>query len=187
MNRPRSLFGEALAVAAISLAAALLVNMVRGQSGLDLGRDYFPADSLETPESDPSPENGEGSPTETGGKPQHPYTSFNLEDAQLYQPEALKADGIVFLDARSKKLFDAGHIPGSRLCHHYRQDEYLPALMPELEAADLIIIYCAGGDCEDSIQLATDLVFQHGISKEQIAIYEGGYAEWVDAGLEVTQ
>ena len=46
-----------------------------------------------------------------------------------------------------------------------------------------MIIYCAGGDCEDSIQLATDLVFTHGLSKEMIAIYEGGYEEWVNAEL----
>lgn len=182
MIRPRSLATETLLLAASSLAIALTVNTARGKSGLQLGRDHFPADSLEATagagEGETSEQEAEGSV-----KPQHGYQSFTLEDAKTYQPYAEARDGIVFLDARSKKLYDAGHIPGARLCHHYRQGEYLPALLDELRGADLVIIYCAGGDCEDSIQLATDLVFTHGLSKEMIAIYEGGYEEWVNAEL----
>ena len=60
-------------------------------------------------------------------------------------------------------------------------------MLEELRAADIVVIYCAGGDCEDSIQLATDLVFTHGLTQELIAIYEGGFAEWVNAGLEVRE
>jgi rhodanese-related sulfurtransferase len=183
MFLPRSLSGEVLILASLTLAAALLVNGLRGQSGLELGRDYFPADSIAAnPAEGPGdlPKNGEGP-----SKPQHGYTSFNLEDAKDYQQYLDAQDGVIFLDARSQKLFEAGHIPGARLCHHYRQDQYIPAMLEELRAADIVVIYCAGGDCEDSIQLATDLVFTHGLTQELIAIYEGGFAEWVEAGLDV--
>ena len=183
MFRPRSLSGEVLILASLTLAAALLVNGLRGQSGLDLGRDYFPADSIPTEVDEgagDSPENGEGV-----ANPQHGYTSFTLADAQDYQQYLDDQDGVIFLDARSEKLFEAGHIPGARLCHHYRQDQFIPAMLEELRAADIVVIYCAGGDCEDSIQLATDLVFTHGLTQELIAIFEGGFAEWVDAGLDV--
>lgn len=184
MIRPRSLATEILLLAVTSLAIALIVNAVRGNSGLQLGRDHFPADSIPAPEGEEAQAEGV-SETEGSTKPQHGYQSLTLEDAKVYQPYAEARDGIVFLDARSKKLYDAGHIPGARLCHHYRQDEYLPALLDELREADMVIIYCAGGDCEDSIQLATDLVFTHGLSQEMIAIYEGGYEEWVGAELAV--
>lgn len=184
MIRPRSLATEILLLAVTSLAIALIVNAVRGNSGLQLGRDHFPADSLEATAGAGEGEGG-AQASEGTGKPQHGYQSFTLEDAKTYQPYAEARDGIVFLDARSKKLYDAGHIPGARLCHHYRQDEYLPALLDELREADMVIIYCAGGDCEDSIQLATDLVFTHGLSQEMIAIYEGGYEEWVNAELAI--
>lgn len=183
MFRPRSLSGEVLILASLTLAAALLANGLRGQSGLELGRDYFPADSIKTEASA-----GQGTPPapgEVGSKPQHGYTSFTLADAKDYQQYLADQDGVIFLDARSEKLFEAGHIPGARLCHHYRQDQFIPAMLEELRAADIIVIYCAGGDCEDSIQLATDLVFTHGLTQELIAIFEGGFAEWVDAGLEV--
>ncbi|MCH2101827.1 MAG: rhodanese-like domain-containing protein [Planctomycetes bacterium] len=183
MLRPRSLVTEALLLAATSLAVALIVISIRGNGGLQLSRDHFPADSLGGPEAEV--EIGRGKVTENGSKPEHGYQSLTVDDAQVYQPYAEARDGIVFLDARSKKLYEAGHIPGARLCHHYRQDEYLPALLDELRAADLVIIYCAGGDCEDSIQLATDLVFIHGLSHEVIAIYEGGYEEWVNHDLAV--
>jgi rhodanese-related sulfurtransferase len=183
MFRPRSLSGEVLILASLTLAVALLVNGLRGQSGLDLGRDYFPADTIAS-----ESEGGPGDKAEIGedsGKPQHGYTSFQLADAKDYQQYLDDRDGVIFLDARSAKLYEAGHIPGARLCHHYRQDQYIPAMLEELRAADIVVIYCAGGDCEDSIQLATDLVFTHGLTQELIAIYEGGFAEWVDAGLEV--
>lgn len=183
MFRPRSLAVEVLLLAVTSLAVALIVNAVRGQSGVQLGRDYFPADSIATPAEDLGA--GEQNSHSATGKPQHGYQSLNLADAQAYQPYAESREGIVFLDARSKKLYDAGHIPGARLCHHYRQDEYLPELLDELRAADLVVIYCAGGDCEDSIQLATDLVFQYGLSQELVSIYEGGYEEWVAADLAI--
>lgn len=185
MSRPRSLLGEILILAALTLAIALLVNGLRGQSGLDLGRDYFPADSLPGKVDSGSGEEVADSQGGTSTKLEHGYESFSLEDAQDYQPYAEARDGIVFLDARSAKLYEAGHIPGSRLCYHYQQDQYIPDLLEELRAADMVVIYCAGGDCEDSIQLATDLVFTHGLTQDLIAIYEGGYEEWVEAGLEV--
>lgn len=185
MPRPRSLSGEILILVSLTLAAALLVNGLRGQSGLELGRDYFPADSIATEAG--AATSGAHKNDEIAGKPKHGYTSFTLADAQDYQQYLDEQDGVIFLDARSEKLFEAGHIPGARLCHHYRQDQFIPAMLEELRAADIVVIYCAGGNCEDSIQLATDLVFTHGLTQELIAIFEGGFAEWVDAGLEVRE
>ena len=95
MFRPRSLSGEVLILASLTLAAALLVNGLRGQSGLDLDRDYFPADSIATESSD-----GPGDAAENGeatGKPQHGYTSFYLADAKDYQQYLDDQDGVIFL------------------------------------------------------------------------------------------
>ncbi|MAW61755.1 MAG: hypothetical protein CMJ94_13115 [Planctomycetes bacterium] len=186
MSSSRPLIAEVLLLAVASLGVALLVNTARGTSGLDLGKDYFPASTRaaqQAEENAGAAQNQEGS----SSKPQHGFQAFQLEDAQAYQPYAAARDGVVFLDARSRKLYEAGHIPGARLCHHYRQDEYLPGLLDELRAADVVVIYCAGGDCEDSIQLATDLVFQYALPQELLAIYEGGYEEWVEAGGAVVE
>lgn len=178
MKPPRTPLGEAVLLAAITLAVALVANALHPK-GLDLGRDYFPVSKLEN---EPA-ENGEG-----GKKLQHDYTVISFDDFQAWQPYAKDEDGgVLILDARSERDYKAGHIPGSRLCHHYHQDLYVPELLPQMNAADMVIIYCAGGECEDSIQLATDLVFTHGVHKELISIYEGGYEEWTEAGLEVQE
>ncbi len=173
MKAPRTLLGEVVLLAALVFAVSLVANALHPK-GLDLGRDYFPA-----PQAEEDPETGQS----TGL--QHDFEIISFDDVKAWQPYARDEDGgVLILDARSEKDYKVGHIPGARLCHHYHQDLYVPDLLPLMNNADIVIIYCAGGDCEDSIQLATDLVFTHGVAKELVSIYEGGWEEWFEAGLE---
>lgn len=172
MMRPQGLIAEIAALSVATLVVALIANAFNDSSGLKLGRDYFPA---------------EAAPAQRSTPLEHQFQSLTLEDAKLYQEYAAGEQGVVFLDARSEKLYRAGHIPGSHLCHHYQQDRYIPDLLPMMREADIVVIYCAGGDCEDSIQLATDLVYTHGLPLELMAIYEGGYDEWTQAELPVRE
>lgn len=176
MKPPRTLIGEAVLLAAMTFAIALVANALHPK-GLDLGRNYFPADQVE------DVENGE-----PAQGLQHDFAVLSLADVKDYQPYAAGEDAYyLILDARSEKDYKVGHIPGARLCHHYHQDLYVPNLLSQMNAVDLIIIYCAGGDCEDSIQLATDLVYTHGVPKELVTIFEGGWEEWEEAGLEIKE
>ncbi len=176
MKPPRTLLGEAVLLAAITLAVALVANALHPK-GLDLGRDYFPAPEIDV----------EGNGEVKQGL-QHDFNLISFDDVKAWQPYAKDEDGgVVILDARSEKDYEVGHIPGARLCHHYHQDLYVPELLSLMNAADMVIIYCAGGECEDSIQLATDLVFTHGVHKELISIYEGGWEQWTEAGLDVQE
>jgi 3-mercaptopyruvate sulfurtransferase SseA len=59
-------------------------------------------------------------------------------------------------------------------------------LRPELEMAFFVIVYCNGGDCDDSIHLATDLSSLYGIPTENIYVYEGGLNQWVENQMPVT-
>jgi len=187
MHRPRTLLGEAALIAVTVLALAIVVNAALGK-GISLTKNYFPATQAQaTPEGHAGDSQAsEQGTSSSSGKLQHEFESSDLATTQAWQPYAGQADsGVVILDARSEKLFLTGRIPGSTLCYHYQSDRYIPDLLPTLKAADVIIIYCAGGDCEDSIQLATDLVYAHGVSKQAISIFEGGWEEWIEAGLEV--
>lgn len=186
MIRPRSLLGELCLLAAVVLAVALVANAVHPRP-IDWGRDYFPANTLGAPASGDGAADGAAARDASGAgqgagadaPPQHGFQVLTLEDVELYAPYAGPEDpGVVFLDARSEKKFRAGHIPGALLCDHYQQDAWLPKILDRLKAADIVVIYCAGGDCEDSIQLATDLVYRHGLAQNAIAIYEGGWEEW---------
>ena len=43
-----------------------------------------------------------------------------------------------------------------------------------------MVVYCKGGDCEDSIFLARDLVYKYGVALESLYIYEGGMNDWLE-------
>ena len=110
---------------------------------------------------------------------EHEFSKSTAEEIKdylelLYENEAY----VVLLDSRKKSSYKDGHIPGAYLANHYQQEKYIPNLKDTLQKTPIIIIYCNGGNCEDSIFLARDLVYEHDIPLESISIYEGGIAEW---------
>ena len=124
--------------------------------------------------------------TITGTPIQHEFSKVTAEEISdylelLYEDEAY----VVILDSRRKSSYEDGHIPGAYLANHYRQEKYIPDLKDILEKAPIVIVYCNGGNCEDSIFLARDLVYKHNIPSEAIHIYEGGIAEWKKLNLPI--
>ncbi len=83
-----------------------------------------------------------------------------------------------FVDARDAEKFAAGHIPGAinLPTSAYRDGE---ADLP-LPKGFLVVIYCDGGHCELSHELA-DLLVDDGYRK--VRVYEGGYEEWDQLGM----
>jgi len=110
---------------------------------------------------------------------EHGYQTASAEDVKSYL-DLLYEDPpyVMVIDARSKAHYEEGHIPGSFLLDHYHQDRYIEELKPVLEESAIIVIYCTGGDCEDSIFLSNSLVYHHGVEKEKIYIFEGGVEVW---------
>jgi rhodanese-related sulfurtransferase len=91
--------------------------------------------------------------------------------------ESWRQRSAVFIDARESDFFEEGHIPGainipvSQLAH--------PTGLPENKSAALIV-YCSGGDCEDSRILAKAL---GAAGYGSISVLAGGWDEWTAAGL----
>ncbi len=52
---------------------------------------------------------------------------------------------------------------------------------------DYVIVYCDGGNCEDSINLGSDLIELYNVPFEKIYLFEGGYDEWSKAQQAITQ
>jgi len=177
MTRPRSLLVEILLFCALALLLAL-ANAFLNPSAMALGKDYFPT----------SVNNGGLSPLPQGSDPNAPHASHEFQIADLAEMQAdleffrAPEGDVLCLDARSPEHYRKGHIPGALLLDHYHSADYLPELLPKLQQAAMIIVYCAGGDCEDSIFLARDLVYTQGIDKEVLWIYEGGMTEWEAEG-----
>lgn len=176
-----SLLRQAIAFALVTLVVALTANALHPH-GLSLTRDYF----LEAaPEDDgvdaDAPTTGDGHALE------HEFQSVGLEEARdwaefLYEPEG----DVIFLDARRPARYREGHVPGAYSAS-LEDEEALDELMPRLRNASIVVVYCTGGDCEDSIFLARDLVYRHGLDRDLIWIFEGGWKEWTAAGAPVKE
>ncbi|MCP3982394.1 MAG: rhodanese-like domain-containing protein [bacterium] len=98
---------------------------------------------------------------------------------QLYDAQAT-----VIIDAREPSEYAAGHIAGAI---HLSYDMALSE--PERLAMDTgglpIVVYCGGGTCDVSHRMADELMYNGGHTR--VAVYEGGFPEWSEAGFPVEQ
>jgi rhodanese-related sulfurtransferase len=92
------------------------------------------------------------------------------------------AGGAVLVDAREASEFAEGHIPGA-LSVPTNDAVANPALLEPLKKAGKpIIAYCSGGDCEESKDLAKNMLAA-GIHK--VLVFTDGFPAWKAAGYPV--
>jgi len=101
--------------------------------------------------------------------------SINLEFAKyLFDNETA-----IFIDAREVEDFELGHIKDAINIPYDYYEEYEDTI-DELDDMGTYIIYCSGGECSLSLDLA-DYLFNEKVF-EKVLIFEGGWPEWRDAG-----
>jgi rhodanese-related sulfurtransferase len=91
---------------------------------------------------------------------------------QLHDRKAL------FLDARRSSVYAEGHIPGARSFPVWESDidARVKALYEEgLDQRAPVVIYCSGGNCEDSHMLAEKLYM---VGFDNVLIYKDGFPDW---------
>jgi len=182
---------EALVVLAAGIAAALIANLVSPR-GLELSRNYFPGAGAAPPISNGAP----GRPA-TNSAPFSPaeYLAARMREqglqlvdesraAQWFQDSKSQSGGIVFVDARDESHYRGGHIPGAYEFDPYYPEKYFPTALPPCQAAETVVVYCNGGDCDDS-QSAALLLRDVGIANQKLFIYGGGMPDWIAHGLPV--
>ena len=101
---------------------------------------------------------------------------------ELYQSDAYFEERCIIIDARDDTHFIDGHIPGAFQYDHYRSERYCDTVLPACENAETVVIYCNGGECDDSKLAALDLI-DRGVDASKIFIYMGGAIAWQDGGL----
>lgn len=115
---------------------------------------------------------------------EHPFHVISLACAKSIFEDPKFADGYYrFVDARNDELYNDGHIPGALHCDYYRLDYYLPTVLPDLIGAQKIVIYCNGGECEDSLYLCQELLNTGEIPSQNLYLFHGGWDAWSAAGL----
>ncbi len=104
--------------------------------------------------------------------------------AQLFDDPRFKMRMVIFVDARDGEHYRQGHVPGAYEFDPYRSERYLATVLPVCQAAEEIVVYCSGGECEDS-QFAAVALRDAGVSNQKLWVYGGGFAEWATNGLPV--
>jgi rhodanese-related sulfurtransferase len=138
-----------------------------------------------TDETDPMAISGGGAPAAAPALPEIP----DLGRPILIELGAAKqfhdAGAAVFVDAREAGEYEEGHIDGAiNLPYDVAVSD--PSRLQSLDTGGRpIITYCGGGGCEMSLQLAHELMFMG--EHEKVLVYEGGFPEWVEAGLPVAR
>jgi rhodanese-related sulfurtransferase len=177
---PRPLLANAFIQAALVACAGLLVAVLANHLsplGLSLTRDYFPA---AVPVETPATTSPEPAPT---AAPKHEFATATRADVQeLLRDPRFVMQKFLLIDARNVANFQAGHIPGALQYDHFRPTENIAQIVPPCLAAEKIIIYCHGGQCQDSI-FTSRLLVGYGVPASRIAIYEAGIEDWRHAEL----
>lgn len=114
--------------------------------------------------------------------PEKPWIEISPEDvAELYGRK------ILFIDARRTDVFNEGHIAGSRSMPVWEADvdARVAALYDEGRDQNApIVIYCSGGNCEDSHMLAQKL---WGVGFDNVLVYKDGFPDWQKRGGAVAR
>src|SRR5258707_295938 len=196
-RRFKSVLAEALIISVMGLAVALVANLASPR-GLSLTRDYFPG-SVSPPVkinsgSDPNL-SASVQATNTFARSPEGIAAAHLKEKglrpiigkdalDLFRDPQYEQELIVFIDARDDRHYTEGHIPGAFQFDRYYPEKHLPAVLPACLNATKIVVYCSGGNCEDS-EFAALTLKDAGALLERIVVYAGGMTEWAAKGWPV--
>ncbi len=89
----------------------------------------------------------------------------------------------VFLDSRAEEKYLEGHILGA-VNIPFEGGEHIVEEQLPFPRETTLIVYCDGNECQSSVLLAKVLAE---LGFEDIRVFFGGWAEWVAAGLPLSE
>ena len=152
------------------------LKVPRAAAGLATTPSATPAASAPIAASPPA----EGAIAEFPAHPDRPWADITGEQAV-----ALHGRGVPFLDARRTSVYQEGHVAGARSLPIWESsvDDGIKKLFEEgYDVNAPLVVYCSGGDCEDSHMLAQRL---HGYGFNNALVYTGGFPDWQKRGMPV--
>jgi rhodanese-related sulfurtransferase len=90
--------------------------------------------------------------------------------------------GTVMVDARAPEEYGLGHIPGALNVPMDGFDASFQKQSASLKKATMVIVYCSGGSCNTSHEVA-NLLQKKGVRK--LAIFTDGLPGWMKANLPI--
>lgn len=180
----RNILLEAAVVAVVGVALAFAANALSPR-GLDLRHDNFPP-RPSVASLWPANKGVAATGTNQVGFEQNLAERLRAEGLQLGQSNAVMSlfqdprfaqDLVVFIDARDDRAYQSGHIPGAYQFDRYYPEKYVATMLQVCGPAQQIVVYCNGGNCEDS-EFAALMLSQWGVPKSKLLVYGGGITEW---------
>jgi rhodanese-related sulfurtransferase len=85
-------------------------------------------------------------------------------------------DQVVWVDARPRARYDTGHIDGAVLLNEDEWDALVPEFLNVWDPEKAVVVYCDGGGCEASHDVANRL--RRDFAIETVYVLKGGYPAW---------
>ena len=167
----------------LSTGLAFGFNAVRKEGHIKPTKNYFDksAPTAAASAANAQMPNGGAASSSPAPKPkhlEHDFQEISFDEVLAVQKDPETARGLnVLIDARKEDDFAEGHIPGAICCYPYEIEKCINKVLDRATGADKVIVYCGGGDCEDSIFMCRELV-NAGLPSEGIYLYPGGWKEW---------
>jgi len=189
---------EAVAIAAIGLAFSLTANLLSPR-GLSLARDYFPGTtSRVAPRLSSATDSNvavTARPTNTAVRSAMDALVARLgeqglrvidgqEAKKTFENPQYDQELFVFIDARDDRHYEEGHVPGAYQFDRYYPEKHLAAVLPACLTATKIVVYCTGGNCEDS-EFAALALREAGVPQERLFVYVGGMTDWATNAVPI--
>jgi rhodanese-related sulfurtransferase len=183
---------RALALVAAAVVCAAISNAVAGpERKLRWSSSAVPAEdrplSAGAPASRPSAiasaAAAAADPPKFPPHPDKPWVEVSGEQAAALNARR----DVPFLDARRSSVYREGHIAGARPFAVWEADvdDKVKAFFAEGHDPNApIVVYCSGGDCEDSHMLGQKLFFA---GFNNVLVYKDGFPDWVKRGLPVAK
>jgi len=180
-------------VAIVGLGVALAANGFSTR-GLTLSRNYFPGGTNSAPAAPTrqqvapvslvTNESSEADPLSERLREKGLQEMKRPEAEILFHDPRAKDGRIAFVDARDEEHYQEGHIPGAYELDPYHPEKELGNVLPVCQAAEEVVVYCTGGECEDG-DTAAILLRNARIPSKKLFVYGGGFAEWSDGRLPI--
>ena len=105
-----------------------------------------------------------------------PWTTPELTAGEIRLTDAQVLD-VIWIDARKKADYDAGHVPNAILLNNSNWDSGINDLMEAwLENMRPIVVYCSSQQCNASKQIAKRL--RETLPEAEIYSLQGGWDAW---------
>jgi len=184
MKTVAATIGQTIVLIVLGIAIGVGANNVRGKDQINLGRNYFPPAPAVPTTSSAGPARGSEVPTTptTASVAKSEFRELALDDVvKIFEDPKVDTGEYVFVDARADGPYKAGHIPGAYQCDYYRSELYLPSVLDRVQNAEKVIVYCNGGECEDSLLVCREFM-NLAVPLERIYLFRGGWEAWKQAG-----